>query len=79
MGNLGCLGPLKGKEVSLDEMSLNGLGHGDEFLMDVVDLGLKKIFPTGFENFLRQFLSNGLSRQKREKKNKGEAKGHAHV
>ena len=40
-------------------MSLTGLGHDEEFLMNVAGsgLGLKEIFSTKFENFLKQFMS----------------------
>jgi len=58
---------------------MGGLGQGDEFLMNMVGLGLMEIFPTEFGNFLRQFSSTGPARQKRKKKYKGKAKGRAHV
>ena len=59
---------------------MDGMSHGgpdfgslidEEFLMNVVEMGLKEVFPSEFESFLGKFPL--------AKKNLGKAKIHAWV
>ena len=84
--NCGDSGPSssvkQGQEVSLAGMKLGGSARGpliDEFLMNIMGMGFKEVFPTEFENFMGQFSSCGPAQQKLEKTNIGKVKAHARV
>jgi len=54
-------------------MSLGGSGLRpliNEFLRNVVGMGLKEVFATEFETFMGQFSPSRPARQKMEKKNR---------
>ena len=55
--------------MSLDEPDIGPL-IDDEFLINVVGIGLRKVFLTEFENFLGQFPPREPARQKMGNKNK---------
>ena len=51
----------------------------EEFLMNVVGMRLKEVFPTEFENFMGQFPFSRPARQKMTKKNIGKEKARAQI
>ena len=75
--------PVKqGQEIFLDGISFRGTGIGplvDEFLMNVVGLGLKEVFQTEFEKLIGQFPSSWPAWNKMAKKSIGRVKVRARV